>query len=81
MDLCDQVTIIWAGINGFLDSLPVTEVRAYEKELLAHAHAKYGDLMHTLATEKVLGDEFEAKIRAMVKEFSDAFLARRKAKG
>jgi F-type H+-transporting ATPase subunit alpha len=81
MDLCDQVTIIWAGINGFLDNLPVTEVRAYEKELLAHAHATHGDLMHTLATEKVLSDELEKAIRGMVKEFTDAFLAGRKAKG
>jgi F-type H+/Na+-transporting ATPase subunit alpha len=75
MDLCDEVLIIFAGINGYLDELPVLEVARYEKEILAFAHQKYPEVIHTLATEKTISDALEAKMHGVVKEFTADFAA------
>jgi F-type H+-transporting ATPase subunit alpha len=73
MDLCDEVVIIFAGVNGYLDALPVSEVKRYEKELLAWAHQEHPDAMHDLATIKDISKELETKLHTLVREFTEAF--------
>ncbi len=73
MDLADEVTIIFAGINGCLDELPVASIARYEKELFAFMHDKYPDIVHVLTTEKAISDELEKKMLAAVQEFTDGF--------
>jgi F-type H+/Na+-transporting ATPase subunit alpha len=73
MDLADEVMIIFAGINGFLDALPVSDVARYERELLEFAHAKYPEVTHTVATEKAISEVTEGKLNSLIKEFTGQF--------
>ncbi len=68
-----QVLAIYAGTNGFVDEVPVKDVRRYETELFAHAEARHAATMRELADKKVIDDSLKAKIEALLKEFKAQF--------
>ena len=45
-----QVIAIWAGGNGYLDDIPVEDVRRFEAELLEFMDASHPDVASTSAT-------------------------------
>jgi len=73
MDLADEVLIIFAGINGYLDDLPVGDVKRYEAELFAYAHKEFPEIIHAVATEKAIGDATEKKMHEALRAFAQAF--------
>ena len=75
MAMEDQVAVLHAGVNGYLDSLPVGRVRAFEKEYLRFLHADRADLMAAIVKEERLSDEALATLEAAVKEFLELFAA------
>jgi len=75
MAMEDQVAVLHAGVNGYLDSLPVGRVRAFEKEYLRFLHAGRAELMAAIVKEERLSDEALATLEAAVKEFLELFAA------
>jgi F-type H+-transporting ATPase subunit alpha len=69
----EQVAVIYAGVNGYLDALPVNRVRAYEDGLLAVLRAKHADLLNSVRDSKDLSSGDEAKLKDIVTEFSKNF--------
>jgi F-type H+-transporting ATPase subunit alpha len=68
-----QVVGIFAGTNGYLDVVPLEDVRRYEKELHELLEAKHQDLLATIEREKDLSKETVEKLHAILKEFSSRF--------
>ena len=68
------VCLIFAGTNGYLDSVEVTQVGRFEAGLLAHLRGKHADLLDYITNEdpKIKG-EAETKIRAALDEFATDF--------
>ena len=71
--ISQQISIIYAAINGFLDNVPVDKVRAFEKELFSIIQMEHADVLDQLESEKVLTDDIKAKIEAAIKECSSLF--------
>ena len=69
----EQVVVIYAGVNGYLDKLPVGEVRRFEEELLRNIRTKHEDILEAVRTEKQISSDTEAKLKAAVESFSKAF--------
>jgi F-type H+-transporting ATPase subunit alpha len=69
----EQVCVIFAGTQGFLDSLPVNRVSDFEQGLLRHLRGKYADLLETIRTKKELADDTKAKLKSAVQEFAKGF--------
>jgi F-type H+-transporting ATPase subunit alpha len=69
----DQVCSIYAGVNGYMDPVPVEKVRAFEQGLLSTLKAKNADILKDIREKKVLSDETKAKLDAVVKEFAAGF--------
>jgi F-type H+-transporting ATPase subunit alpha len=67
----EQVMVIYAGSNGWLDTVPVTDVRRFETELLTALRAQHADLLEHIRTTGTLGDT--DKIDAAMKSFVDGF--------
>src|SRR5437667_1241037 len=44
----EQVVVIWAGTNGYLDPLPVNKVREFEEGLLSLTRSKHVDILNTI---------------------------------
>lgn len=69
----EQVVVIYAGTNGYLDKLPVNKVRKYEAELLEHLNSSEKDLLETIRKDKALKDETIEKIKSVLDAFSKSF--------
>jgi F-type H+-transporting ATPase subunit alpha len=52
----EQVVAIFAGTNGYLDDIPVSDVKRFESELLEAFRTRYRDLLDHIANEKTLPD-------------------------
>ncbi|HZH08881.1 MAG TPA: F0F1 ATP synthase subunit alpha, partial [Microvirga sp.] len=69
----EQVAVIYAGVNGYLDNLPLNRVRAFEDGLLATLRSKHADLLDAIRTSKDLSSESEAKLKEVVQTFAKSF--------
>ena len=70
MSVEEQVVSIFAGTKGYLDDVPVADVRRFELELLAHMRSRHGALLNDLRTKKITDD-----LGAAVQSFKDGFMA------
>ena len=71
-----QVVIIYAGANGFLDNIPVEDVTKYEAELHPYVEAKYPDLLEKIRTEKKIDDETKEQLNKILEEFTSTFVVK-----
>jgi len=69
----EQVAVIWAGTNGYLDALPLTKVRAFEDGLLSLLRGKHADLLNAIRDSKDLSDDSAAKLKSVVDGFAKSF--------
>lgn len=68
-----QIIIIFAGTNGYVDDIPASSVRRFEKELIKFVDAKYEDIKKEIKEKKILDDDLKARLRAMIEEFKNSF--------
>ena len=73
----DQVASIWAGTNGFLDDLEVSEVLSFESGLLDYLHSN-SSILDEIATTGELTKENEEKLRSCVEAFHSQWVSARK---
>jgi F-type H+-transporting ATPase subunit alpha len=71
-----QVAIIFAATNGYLDGVPVEQLREYEEELYRFFDTREADLLKAIAEKKILDDELKASLKAALEEFGKEFAAR-----
>ena len=71
-----QVVIIYAGANGYLDDLPVSEVTKFEAELYPFIEAKYPEIFKNIATNKKIDDETDALLKKALDEFKSTFVVK-----
>jgi F-type H+-transporting ATPase subunit alpha len=73
MPIEQQVISIWSGTNGFLDKIPVADVRRFEHELLEFMEANHPEIGQHIREEGTLPEEVENKLRDAVSEFARRF--------
>ena len=73
MTVQEQVCVIYSGVNGYLDALPVSAIGRYEEELLSELKAKGQDILEAIRTTGNLDDTTEAKLKKLVEDFTAAF--------
>ncbi len=71
----DQVLSILAGTQGFLDDVPVSQVREWETEFLEHVHRSNQDVWDRLAEKQDMDDELTADVRRVIDEFNAQYKA------
>jgi F-type H+/Na+-transporting ATPase subunit alpha len=70
-----QVLVIFAGTNGYLDDIEVSEVERFERDLLAFAETHAGALLNKIATKKAIDDEAREGLKKLLSEFKERFTA------
>ncbi|MGA9954164.1 MAG: F0F1 ATP synthase subunit alpha, partial [Bradyrhizobium sp.] len=65
----EQVCVIWAGTNGYLDALPLNKVRAFEDGLLSALRGKNVEILNTIRDSRDLSDDTAAKLKSVVEGF------------
>ena len=73
MPMEEQVVIIYAGTNGFVDDYPVAVLGRYEKELLSFVRARKADVLTELKSTGKLEGDLEKRLRDALTEFAKQF--------
>jgi F-type H+-transporting ATPase subunit alpha len=68
-----QVIVLFGGVNGYLDDIPVDKIRLFEEELIAYFETKQKGLKEEVAKKKALDPELTQKLKAAVEEFKKGF--------
>jgi F-type H+-transporting ATPase subunit alpha len=69
MSVAEQVCIIFAGISGVCDEIPVEEVIGFEERFLAFLHESYPDILHNIDTTNELSADDEEDLKRAAAEF------------
>ncbi|MBN9051593.1 MAG: F0F1 ATP synthase subunit alpha [Rhizobiales bacterium] len=69
----EQVVVIYAGVNGYLDQLPVARVRAFEDGLLSLVRTKHNDILEDVRKSGDLSSDTEKKLKGVVDGFAKTF--------
>jgi F-type H+-transporting ATPase subunit alpha len=72
-----QVAIIFAGTNGFLDDLEVSECQAFEQSLYRFLDTSQSGLLGKIREKKALDDDIKSQLAAALKEAKEKFKAER----
>ncbi|MBA2936072.1 F0F1 ATP synthase subunit alpha [Sphingomonas sp. CGMCC 1.13654] len=69
----EQVASIFAGTQGFLDGIPVSDVTRFEAGLLADLRANHAEVLKTIRETKDLGDAVKGQLKDAVTAFAKTF--------
>jgi F-type H+-transporting ATPase subunit alpha len=69
----EQVMVIFAVTNGFLDAVAVPRIRAWEKGFLEFVHAQFPQVPAAIRDTKALGKDAEAELRRAIEQFTARF--------
>ncbi|MER8962216.1 F0F1 ATP synthase subunit alpha [Mesorhizobium sp. M0701] len=69
----EQVAVIFAGVNGYLDKLAVNQVGKFEHGLLSHMRSAGKDVLDGIRKEKALSDDLRARLKAEIDAFAKTF--------
>jgi len=64
----EQVTVIYTGINGYLDDVPVDEVRSFLTKLRGYLKSSVPQLLTTIKSEAKLSPESEETLKKAIGE-------------
>ena len=69
----EQVAVIYAGVNGYLDPLPVNRVRPFEESLLGTLRGRHSEVLDDIRTSRDLTDATAAKLKDVVESLAKSF--------
>jgi F-type H+-transporting ATPase subunit alpha len=70
-----QVVAIFAATNGYVDDIPVSEVRRYEREMVDFIEGSHGSILERLRAKLDLDSDLEEDLHKALKEFAKVFVA------
>jgi len=68
-----QVLILYVATSGAIDSIPVPEVRRFEKEFTQYVETSHGSILKAIADKKALDDAIKADVKSAVDAFKERF--------
>jgi F-type H+-transporting ATPase subunit alpha len=69
MPVEEQVVVIYAGTKGYLDSIPVSDVKRFEKDLLDFMRGRYSSLLDEIRSSGDLPDAIDDAVKTFAQEF------------
>ena len=69
----EQVAVIFAGVNGYLDDIEVNQVGAFEKGLLSSLRTDHAELLNTIRDDAAISDETKENLTAAIDAFAKGF--------
>ncbi len=70
----EQVCVLFAGVRGYVDAVPVKDVVRYEQEFLQSLRTRGASILETIRTEGEMSKAIEGKLVSYIEQFNKAFL-------
>jgi F-type H+-transporting ATPase subunit alpha len=81
MPVEQQVALIFAGVNGFLDEIAVADIGAAQDELAKFLSTRHGSVLTGIKEKKTIDDALKASLNAALKEFQEHFKSMKATSG
>ena len=75
LNLAEQVAVVYAGVKGLIDDVPVDKVVDFARELREFLKSNKPDFITKVMSEKQLGEDAEAMLKEAIKEVTSSMLA------
>ncbi|KAJ5463327.1 hypothetical protein N7475_008271 [Penicillium sp. IBT 31633x] len=75
MAVSDMVPLIFAGVNGLLDTIPVDKILTWESDLLAHLKSSHPEIQATIEKDGQVTKDSEANLKKVISTFNSTFNA------
>jgi len=75
MTMVDQVMVLFAATQGFIDDIPVESVKKFEQEFLRYINDRKADIKKEIGEKKAIDDALKAKLISAVEDFKKGFQA------
>ena len=75
MSVSDMVPLIFAGVNGHLDNIPVAKILQWESDFLAHLKSNNPEIQEAIEKEGQVSKETEASLKEVIQSFNKSFNA------
>ncbi len=69
----EQVAVIFAGVNGFLDELELNQVGPFEQGLLSAMRSEHKDILDDIASKQALDDDLTARLKSAIESYAKTF--------
>ncbi len=69
----EQVAVIFAGVNGYLDKIAVNKVGAFEQGLLSYMRSEGKDILEAIRKDKAISDDVKGKLKTAIDTFAKSF--------
>jgi F-type H+-transporting ATPase subunit alpha len=73
MDVANQVSIIYAGVNGYLDDVPLSKIHEFEKSLMDAFDSSHTDFVKLFNEEQALTQNVKSALDSLLTEFKEKF--------
>ena len=71
----EQVAVIFAGVNGYIDNIPEKDVVAFEKALIGKLQGSHKDILDAIRNEQKVSDDVKEKLKVVLDDFVKTFVA------
>ena len=67
LPVTEQVALLYAGVNGYFDAIPVASIKEFQQQFLTMMRTKHFDVLESLRTE--ISKETEEKLKRLIEDF------------
>ena len=69
----EQVILLYAGVNGYMDNIEVNQIGKFEENLLNSIRENYSQILESIRSTKELNEDTESTLKSAVDDFSKNF--------
>jgi F-type H+-transporting ATPase subunit alpha len=73
-EVSEQIAIIFAGVNGLLDDIPIRDIRRFEEEFLSFLRKEKDNLLKEIEDKKEFDSFLKEKLTRSIREFKEKFI-------
>ncbi len=70
-----QAVVLYAGVRGYLDNIPVGRIGAFERQMVSEMRSREPSIMDSIKADLDIKPETEAKLKSFLEGFSKSFAA------
>ncbi len=74
MPVEEQVVVLYAGVNGYLDDLPTSAVKKFENDFLNYMRRERKDILEEIVKKKELSEKLERRLKEAIEDFKKSFV-------
>ncbi len=75
LSMAEEVLVLYAGVNGYLDEVPIEKIHRFEEEWISALKSQYKDILDDVTEKKQIDEALEKRIKSALETFMKGFTA------